>query len=91
MRPSGDLRDSGVWEIGVEGADGGIKLAGGHEMTRFPNSGAGVPRADLPGIGPSVEAKDIRCQGGSNVHGATIHADDAPGTAHQPDEFGDRG
>ena len=87
MRPRRNLWDCGVREIGIQVADGGIELASRHKVSSFPNGGATMPRADFTGIRPSVEAKDIRCQGGRDVHGAAVHTDDAAGAADQPAEF----
>mgnify|MGYP007089521290 CR=1 FL=1 len=87
VRPGSDLRDGGGWESAVEGADDGVELAGGHEVAGFPNGGARMPWADLPGIRPSVEAEHVWSQGRSDVHGAAVHADHAPGAADQPDQF----
>ena len=87
MGPGGYLRNGVVREPSLQGADGGVKMPGWHQMAGFPDGGAGMPGPDFPGIRPSVQTQHARGQSGGDMHGTAVHGDHAMTPADQPDEF----
>ena len=68
-------------------AGGGVRIDAGEDVTGLPNGGVGIGGAYEEGVGPCVEAEQPGCQGGCDVHGAAVHADDCMGFPHEPDQL----